>query len=203
MRNANLYGEADSSSLLEYGRLESMNNQSLADAYEVVRVHLSGPNGLMSQVEQGLGVDEAHVQELEHVLERIALEWRNISAIPKQIAQLFCNLFPRLENCIHLYPSSEPELSNLYNCSVYNCCRDGNRQITGTGHCQTPHQTATLRYMMNDSSLRYEQGSGRHAALSHASPCSGHCKVFARDCKFLCRQCDYTKQHTMERVSLQ
>lgn len=91
-----------------------MNNQSLTDAYEVVRAHLSGPNGLMSQVEQGLEVDEANVQELEHAIERIALEWRKVSVVPKQIVQLFCNLFPRLENCIHLYPARESELHNLY-----------------------------------------------------------------------------------------
>ena len=91
-----------------------MNSQSLTDAYEIVRLHLSKSDGLMSQLEQGLVVDEAMVQELEQAIERIALEWRNVSVVPKQVVQLFCNLFPRLENCIHLYPFREPKLSNLY-----------------------------------------------------------------------------------------
>jgi hypothetical protein len=91
-----------------------MQNQSLSDAYEIIRLHLSKKGGLMSQVEQGLEVDEAKVQELGYAIERVALEWRNLSLVPKPVVQLFCNLFSRLEHSIRLYPSKEPELRNLY-----------------------------------------------------------------------------------------
>lgn len=91
-----------------------MNSRSLEDAYEVVRLHLTGSGGLMSQVEQGLEIDVAHVQELERAMERIATEWRTVSVVPKQIVQLFCDLFPRLEQRIQLSTTRTSELRDLY-----------------------------------------------------------------------------------------
>src|SRR5579883_1522233 len=91
-----------------------MHNQSLSDAYETIRLHLSSSTGLLSQIEQGFQIDEAKVQELEYAMGIIAREWRELSIIPKHIVQLFCNMFPRLEKCRYLYPSQESEISNFY-----------------------------------------------------------------------------------------
>jgi hypothetical protein len=91
-----------------------MEELSLEQAYEIVRLNLLDKGGLMHQAETGIDIDENSIQTMNAAIQRIQVDWRSLTAIPKNIAKLFFNVFPRLEKCIELYPSNKENLENLY-----------------------------------------------------------------------------------------
>lgn len=91
-----------------------MEEFSLEQAYEIVRLHLSESGGLMDYIERGSGVNNNHVHMLEQAVVRIQREWQNVTVVPKSIVQMLYTVFPRLEKNIQRYPHRESELNNFY-----------------------------------------------------------------------------------------
>ena len=92
----------------------TLNELSLIQAYELIRLHLSEPGGLIDQLENGAEIDNEYVQILDHAIEKIHQEWKNVSIVPKDIINLFNNIFYRLTSIISIYPQREVEIHTLY-----------------------------------------------------------------------------------------
>src|SRR5579883_236350 len=90
---------------------DNLNEASLKKAISCLTFHFTEHDGLVAQLERGLGIDEADVHAIEQAIQRLHQAWENENLVPKQVVQLFWRVFPRIESCLHLYPDKRDEIS--------------------------------------------------------------------------------------------
>lgn len=89
---------------------DDIEKMTMEDALSCIKLHFLEKDGLMSQIECGLPIDNAQVKRLEVALQRLHIEWENLDLVPKQEMQLLWNVIPRLERDLLLYPEKKGEL---------------------------------------------------------------------------------------------
>ena len=86
---------------------------TIEDALACVKLHFTEPEGLIAQIERGSPVNSVQVQRLEVALRSLYEAWLDKDLIPKHEVRLLWNVFPRLEQCLLLYPEKEAELTDF------------------------------------------------------------------------------------------
>ena len=94
----------------------SVDPPTLEEALACVRRHFMEPDGLLGKVEQGEGINETAVQELEAAFQVMRDTWEEKTLVPKEAVRLILqvsNSIPRLGQCMQRFPQQTDAIANL------------------------------------------------------------------------------------------
>lgn len=89
---------------------------TLEVAIDCVRQHFVEPDGLLGQIEQGVGVEETEVQQIEVAFGVMRDTWKEKTLIPKEAVKLILHVsssISTLNRCINRFPQHAEAIENL------------------------------------------------------------------------------------------
>lgn len=94
----------------------SVDPPTLEEALACIRQHFMEPDGLLRKLEQGEGINETDVQELEAAFQVMRDTWQEKVLVPKEVVRLIVhvsNSMPRLEQCLQKFPPHKDAIVHL------------------------------------------------------------------------------------------
>jgi hypothetical protein len=89
---------------------------ALEEALASIEQHFMKPDGLLGKLEQGEGINEKDVQELEMAFQAMRDTWKEKTLVPKEVVRLVVyasNSVLRLEQCIERFPQHRDAIVTL------------------------------------------------------------------------------------------